>query len=81
MRNIVTAMAPTAAGPDRQAMQGTHMDVFLTERELAARWQVASKTLRNQRSLGLGCRFVRIGRMVRYRLADILAFEQSGSQR
>jgi len=50
-------------------------EIFLDDRTLATRWGCSPKTLRNQRSLGKGCRFTRLGRLVRYRLSDVLAFE------
>lgn len=57
------------------------LDVLLTERQLALRWQVSARTLRNQRWLGTGCVFIRIGRLVRYRLGDIVAMERTGTRR
>lgn len=56
-------------------------DVLLDERQLADRWNCSPKTLRNQRSLGTGCRHVRIGRLIRYRLSDVIAHETAGSSR
>lgn len=56
----------------------TTPDTFLlTERDLARRWQVAEKTLRNARVSGTLVPYVKIGRLCRYRLADVLAFEES----
>lgn len=51
-------------------------ETFLTDEELAARWRVASKTLRNARVAGRLIGFVKIGRSVRYRLSDVIAFEK-----
>ncbi len=53
-------------------------DVFLSEKELARRWGCKAKTLSNQRCLGTGPPFVKLGRCVRYRLSDVLAFEAAG---
>lgn len=51
---------------------------LLTERQLAERWQLASsKKLQADRVSGKGCPFVRIGRCVRYRLSDVLAYEDA----
>ena len=36
---------------------------------------MAEATLRNWRVIGKGPRFIRVGRNVRYRLADIIAWE------
>lgn len=48
---------------------------LLTESDLAARWRVSPKTLQAARSQGRLVRFLKIGRAVRYRLADVVAFE------
>jgi hypothetical protein len=48
---------------------------LLTERQLAARWQVAAGHLANLRSAGAGPVFIRLGRAVRYRVDDIEAHE------
>ncbi len=51
--------------------------ILLTERQLADRWQLSPATLTNQRSASRGCPWVRIGATVRYRLADVLAYEEA----
>jgi hypothetical protein len=62
--NNVQAGLPDWAGP------------FLTEKQLAQRWQVSVKTLRNQRSAGIGCRYFKISGFVRYALQDVLELER-----
>jgi hypothetical protein len=52
-------------------------EVFLTEKQLASRHQRSVKTLRNARVTGSYIRFVRLGRTVRYRLSDIVAYEEA----
>lgn len=52
-------------------------ETLLTERELAARWRLAPETLANQRSQGKGVAYVRLGRTIRYRLVDVIAYEQT----
>lgn len=53
-------------------------DQLLTTRQLAERWGVAPGTLQNQRSLGRSpLPFVRFGKVVRYRLADVLDHEEA----
>ncbi len=42
------------------------MKTLLTEDDLAARWNVAPKTLANQRCRGDGIPFIRLGRLIRY---------------
>jgi hypothetical protein len=48
----------------------------LNEKQLAARWDVSVRTLQAARVNGSGVPFVRIGRSVRYRMEDVLAYEQ-----
>ena len=52
-------------------------EIFLTEKQLASRHQLSVKTLRNARVTGSYIRFVRLGRTVRYRLRDIVAYEEA----
>ena len=52
-------------------------EIFLTEKQLASRHQLSVKTLRNARVTGSYIRFVRLGRTVRYRLSDVLAYEEA----
>lgn len=48
---------------------------LLTEHELAARWCTSVKTLQNARVKGGSVAYVKLGRLVRYRLQDIEAHE------
>lgn len=50
-------------------------EVLLTERELAERWRCSRGSLANQRSRGEGPPFLKLGVLVRYRLADIASYE------
>ena len=52
-------------------------EIFLTEKQLASRHQLSVKTLRNARVTGSYIRFVRLGRTVRYRLSDVVAYEEA----
>ena len=54
---------------------GRPSEVHLTSADLATRWAMAEATLRNWRVIGKGPRFIRVGRNVRYRLSDIIAWE------
>lgn len=48
----------------------------LTEKELATRWKLTTRTLQGWRSKGIGPRFVRLGeRSIFYRLSDVQAYE------
>lgn len=57
-------------------------DTFLTSKQLALRWDLADNTLRKWRLVGEGPQYIKIGYGkgcgVRYRLADVLAYEQQG---
>lgn len=50
------------------------MDELMTPEQLAEYLQVSPGTLANDRYLGRGPKFIRIGRQIRYRRADILAY-------
>ena len=52
-------------------------NIFLTEQQLAGRHQRSVKTLQNLRVKGGSLAFVKWGRHVRYRLSDVLAWENA----
>lgn len=52
---------------------------FLTQSHLAKRWGISPHTLERWRWQGEGPRFVKIGGRVRYRIADVEAYEASNS--
>lgn len=62
-----------AAGPPVDSPPTGRM--FLTEGELAERWRISVKTLQNWRVTGGGLSFIKGRGFVRYRLADVLAWE------
>jgi hypothetical protein len=47
----------------------------LTERELAARFHVCIKAIQAWRARGVGPRYLKLGAAVRYRIADVEAYE------
>tara|TARA_Y100001973_G_C5205480_1_gene341186 strand:+ start:752 stop:949 length:198 start_codon:yes stop_codon:yes gene_type:complete len=53
---------------------------LLNDVQLAKRWQMTRKTLIRWRSEGTGPPFVRIGRSILYRMADVEAYEQANRQ-
>ena len=53
------------------------LDPHFTETQLARRWNKSVKTLQADRWKGTGVSFLKLGRSVRYRLADIVAYESS----
>ena len=52
----------------------------LTTDELAERLSLPAETVKRWRKTGTGPRFIRVGRHVRYRLADVEAWEKSRLQ-
>ncbi|MBC6718680.1 helix-turn-helix domain-containing protein [Aurantimonas sp. DM33-3] len=50
---------------------------MMTEQEVADRQKRSIKTLQNQRVTGFGIPFLKLGRCVRYRLADVEAWEEA----
>jgi hypothetical protein len=64
-----------------QTTKSSSGGVLLTENELAERWRLKSpKKLQADRAKGVGCPYVRIGRCVRYRVADVEAYEAANLQ-
>ena len=53
---------------------------LMTDAELAERWQTSRGTLANARSRGDGCPYLKLGGLVRYALADVLAYEDQCRQ-
>lgn len=53
----------------------TTEDRWLTRAELAERLQLPIKTIATWPSTGLGPRFAKFGKHVRYRLSDVIAWE------
>lgn len=49
---------------------------YLTQKQLAERWNMSPRTLERQRWDGTGCTFVKIGNLVRYDLKDVEAYEE-----
>ena len=52
-------------------------NTFLCERDLAQRWACSIKKLQSDRLHGAGPTYVKIGRLVRYPLNSVLAYEQA----
>ena len=50
---------------------------FITTKQLAARWGVSEEKLELDRYSVRGAPFVKLGRHVRYRLSDLLAYERA----
>ena len=58
-----------------KAIKQSDSEGFITQSELANRWRISEATLERDRSLNKGCRYIKIGHLVRYRLVDIEAYE------
>jgi len=57
-------------------------EILLTSLDLASRWSMSTMALQAMRRRGVGPVYVKIGpKRVRYRLADVQAFEQSFANR
>ena len=50
-------------------------NALLREKDLAARWKTSQRTLQRMRAERSGPAFLHIGGSIRYRLADVLAYE------
>lgn len=55
-------------------------ETFLNEHALAERWAISVKTLRNRRVTGGFLPFVKLSRSVRYRLSDVIAWEEANTR-
>ncbi|WJI79368.1 MULTISPECIES: hypothetical protein [unclassified Mesorhizobium] len=52
-------------------------DRLIDEKALAIRWGVSTRTLQNKRVSGNGIPFLKISSSVRYRMSDVIAFENA----
>ena len=50
---------------------------LMTQEEVAFRWKVSEATLERDRSLTQGVRYLKIGGLIRYRLQDVLNYEDA----
>jgi hypothetical protein len=55
-------------------------DVLFTRRELAERWRQSTETIKRRERAGV-LHALKLGRSVRYRLSDVLAFERAAEIR
>jgi predicted DNA-binding transcriptional regulator AlpA len=67
------AVMATDSKPGREQGRMSH----LTPLELADRFQVNDGTLANWRSTGEGPRFIKVGKLVRYPMAEVEAWEKN----
>ena len=61
----------------RENYQETTMtDKLITQEQLAERWLLSEATLERDRSLKQGVKYLKLGGLIRYRLQDVLDYEQ-----
>ncbi|QDC10093.1 DNA-binding protein [Oceanicola sp. D3] len=53
---------------------------LLRKRELAKRWKISIRTLERWQADGFGPRWLLLGGSVRYRLSDVIAYEDAQSR-
>ena len=53
--------------------------VFLTAKELAARWRISHRTLEGWRDKGIGLNYHKFGANIRYHISEIKRFEEAWS--
>lgn len=51
-------------------------DIYFTQKQLARRWGLSPRTLERWRFRGFGPRFLKLGKRIKYRLAEIETFEE-----
>lgn len=51
-------------------------DYTITDKELAERWNLHLKTIQKWRRRGKGPKFIKLGIAVRYRISDIVKYEE-----
>jgi hypothetical protein len=61
--------------PPDNAIQEQPRGRLLTDKDLATRWGLSVKTIRNWRCKGLGPGHLKLNGAVRFRLVDIISFE------
>lgn len=50
---------------------------LMTQEELAFRWKISEATLERDRSLKQGVRYLKIGGLIRYKMQDVLEYEDT----
>lgn len=62
-------------------MQNAAIDLakqqFLTQEDLERRWGISGATLERDRSLKKGMRYLKIGGLIRYKMQDVLEYEDA----
>jgi predicted DNA-binding transcriptional regulator AlpA len=70
-RRVIASQAMT---PDPPTIEDRNMQPLLTQRQCAEALALSERTLERFRVSGVGPKFVRMGKSVRYRLSDVEAW-------
>ncbi|MEU2031199.1 helix-turn-helix domain-containing protein [Nocardia amamiensis] len=83
MSKIRPSSRHPSSGPNSAEYEGSEVDpavaadeVWLSSRDVADRLKIPLKTLASWAAAGRGPRYARMGRYRRYRLSDLLVWEQ-----
>ncbi len=71
---------PTASPATEPNRHPDEAERHLTQLDLARRWRMSTRTLERWRWLRYGPAYLRLGKVVVYRLEDVKAFEASQRQ-
>ena len=55
----------------------TTNEQFITQVELATRWKISEATLERDRSFKKWVRYIKLGGLIRYRLQDVIDYENA----
>jgi hypothetical protein len=61
---------------EKESTLATARDPLLTRREIANRWRQSTETIKRRERAGF-LRALKLGRSVRYRLSEVVAFEKA----
>lgn len=75
MQHFITFLLPP------QHTEEEPITTHLRPEDLALRWETSTKTLANWRCAGIGPTYLKINSLVRYRLADVVAYEEAQAVR
>jgi hypothetical protein len=57
-----------------------HLEELLTSQEYALLRRCSVRTIERERTTGAGCQYIKLGRAVRYKLRDVLAFIEGNAR-
>jgi predicted DNA-binding transcriptional regulator AlpA len=64
------------ANDDTTQKSPIEVAIYITQDQLARRWQISPRTLERQRWIGEGPKYVKLGGAVRYLSTDVLEYER-----